>query len=141
MPQGRLAGRSNAATPKSGVIPTALQAPNANAHIERWIGSARRECLDRPLILSQRQLNRVLRVYVRHDTSSARTAHSTRKRPTQARRPPSQAGAPDQRWRRDDETSSAASSTNTKPRQPESELMHPTPSHSGSTARLMPSFA
>jgi hypothetical protein len=67
IPQGRLAGRSKVATPKSGVIPTPLQAPNANAHIERWIGSARRECLDRPLILSQRQLNRVLRVYVRHD--------------------------------------------------------------------------
>jgi len=48
------------------VIRTPLQAPNANAHIERWIGSLRRECLDRLLILSRRQLERVLRVYVRH---------------------------------------------------------------------------
>jgi putative transposase len=48
------------------VIRTPLQAPNANAHIERWVGSVRRECLDRLLILSRRQLDRVLRVYVRH---------------------------------------------------------------------------
>jgi transposase InsO family protein len=48
------------------VIRTPLKAPNANAHIERWVGSARRECLDRLLIFRRRQLERVLRVYVRH---------------------------------------------------------------------------
>ena len=48
------------------IIRTAIQAPNANAHIERWIGSARRECLDRMLIFGRRQLEHVLRVYVRH---------------------------------------------------------------------------
>ena len=48
------------------VIRTPLQAPNANAHIERWVGSVRRECLDRLLIIGRRQLERVLRVYVRH---------------------------------------------------------------------------
>jgi transposase InsO family protein len=48
------------------VIRTPIQAPNANAHIERWVGSARRECLDRLLIFSRRQLEHVLRVYVRH---------------------------------------------------------------------------
>jgi transposase InsO family protein len=48
------------------VIRTPLQAPNANAHVERWVGSARRECLDRLLIFGHRQLERVLRVYVRH---------------------------------------------------------------------------
>jgi putative transposase len=48
------------------VIRTPLRAPNANAHIERWVGSLRRECLDRLLILSPRQLERVLRGYVRH---------------------------------------------------------------------------
>jgi putative transposase len=32
------------------VIRTPVQAPNANAHMERWIGSVRRECLDRLLI-------------------------------------------------------------------------------------------
>ena len=48
------------------VIRTPLKAPNANAHIEHWIGSARRECLDRLLIFSRRQLDRVVRVYIGH---------------------------------------------------------------------------
>jgi hypothetical protein len=34
-----------------------------NAHVERWVGSVRRQCLDRLLIFSRRQLERVLRVY------------------------------------------------------------------------------
>jgi len=48
------------------VIRTPVRAPNANAHIERWVGSVRRECLDRLLIFNRRQLERVLHVYVRH---------------------------------------------------------------------------
>ena len=48
------------------VIRTPIQAPNANAHIERWVGSARRECLDRILIFNRRQLERVLSIYVQH---------------------------------------------------------------------------
>jgi len=48
------------------VIRTPVQAPNANAHMKRWVGSVRRECLDRLLIFSRRQLEHALRVYVRH---------------------------------------------------------------------------
>jgi transposase InsO family protein len=48
------------------VIRTPVRAPNANAHIERWVGSVRRECLDRLLIFNRRQLQRVLQVYVGH---------------------------------------------------------------------------
>jgi len=48
------------------VIHTPVKAPNANAHIERWVGTVRRECLDRLLILGRRQLEHVLRVYVKH---------------------------------------------------------------------------
>ncbi len=48
------------------VICTPVRAPNANAHAERWVGSVRRECLDRLLIFSRRQLEHVLRVYTRH---------------------------------------------------------------------------
>jgi putative transposase len=48
------------------VISTPLRAPNANAYMERWVGSVRRECLDRLLIVGRRQLEHVLRVYVRH---------------------------------------------------------------------------
>jgi putative transposase len=47
-------------------IRTPLRAPNANAHTERWVGSVRRDCLDRLLIFSRRQLEWVLRIYVRH---------------------------------------------------------------------------
>ena len=48
------------------VIRTPARAPNANAYMERWVGSVRRECLDRLLIFNRRQLERVVRVYVRH---------------------------------------------------------------------------
>ena len=48
------------------VIRTPVQAPNANAHAERWVGSVRRECLDRLLIFSRRQLEHVLCVYTQH---------------------------------------------------------------------------
>jgi transposase InsO family protein len=52
------------------VIRTPVRAPNANAHMERWIGTVRRECLDRLLILGRRQLEHVLRVYVKHYNDS-----------------------------------------------------------------------
>jgi transposase InsO family protein len=48
------------------IIRTPVRAPNANAHMERWVGSVRRECLDRLLIVGRRQLEHVLRVYVKH---------------------------------------------------------------------------
>jgi transposase InsO family protein len=48
------------------IIRTPVRAPNANAHVERWVGSVRRECLDRLLIVGRRQLEHVLCVYVRH---------------------------------------------------------------------------
>ena len=48
------------------VIRTPVRAPNANAHMERWVGSVRRECLDRLLIVGRRQLEHVLRVYIDH---------------------------------------------------------------------------
>jgi putative transposase len=48
------------------IVRTPIQAPNANAYAERWVGSVRRECLDRLLIFGGRQLEHVLRVYVRH---------------------------------------------------------------------------
>jgi transposase InsO family protein len=46
------------------VIRTPIAAPIAKAHAERWVGSVRRECLDRILILSQSHLEGVLREYV-----------------------------------------------------------------------------
>jgi putative transposase len=54
------------AAEKIKIIRTPVRAPNANAHMERWVGSVRRECLDRLLIVGRRQLEHVLRVYVQH---------------------------------------------------------------------------
>jgi putative transposase len=45
---------------------TPVQAPNANAHAERWIRTVRAECLDWLLILGRGHLEQVLRVYVQH---------------------------------------------------------------------------
>jgi transposase InsO family protein len=54
------------------IIRTPIRAPNANAYAERWVGTLRRECLDRILIINRRHLEHVLRLY---------TAHYNRHRP------------------------------------------------------------
>jgi putative transposase len=46
------------------LIKAPIAAPRAKAHAERWVSSARRECLDRILVVSRRQLETVLREYV-----------------------------------------------------------------------------
>jgi putative transposase len=48
------------------VIRTPIQAPNANAHAERWVRTLRADCLDRILILGRRHLEHVLRIYRQH---------------------------------------------------------------------------
>ena len=48
------------------IIKTPVQAPRANAIAERWIASARSECLDRMLITGERHLRLVLSEYVDH---------------------------------------------------------------------------
>jgi len=45
------------------IVRTPIAAPRANAIVERFLGSVRRECLDHLLILSERHLLRVLRAY------------------------------------------------------------------------------
>ncbi len=48
------------------IIRTPIRAPRANAFAERFVGTIRRECLDRMLILGRRQLETVLAEYVDH---------------------------------------------------------------------------
>jgi putative transposase len=48
------------------VLRTPVQAPNANAYAERWIGTIRAECLDWLLIVGRGHLEQVLRVYAAH---------------------------------------------------------------------------
>jgi len=51
------------------ILKTPVRAPRANAICERMIGTLRRECLDRMLILGRRHLEAVLAEYVEHYNS------------------------------------------------------------------------
>lgn len=48
------------------VIRTPVRAPRANAYAERWVRTARRECLDHIVLVGRRHTESVLRTYVRH---------------------------------------------------------------------------
>ena len=48
------------------VLRTLVRAPRANAYAERWVGTVRRELLDRMLIVGCRQLRSVLAEYADH---------------------------------------------------------------------------
>jgi putative transposase len=51
------------------ILRSPIQAPRANAIMERWIGGCRRELCDQTLIWNQRHLLRVLRDYETHHNS------------------------------------------------------------------------
>jgi putative transposase len=48
------------------IIKTPVRSPRANAIAERWVGSVRRQCLDRMLIISERHLQLILSEYADH---------------------------------------------------------------------------
>jgi hypothetical protein len=85
--------------------PYARPGTNANAHAERWVGSARRERLDRLLLFSRRQLEHVLRIDTRHlqprsAASGARTPEHADGNPAPLRAPPYPATTPQRPARR-----------------------------------------
>jgi transposase InsO family protein len=83
------------------VIHAPIAAPRAKAHAERWVGSARRECLDRILIVSHKHLERVLHEYVAY-YNTHRPHRSLEQRPPLLERPPVVADDPESSVRRRD---------------------------------------
>jgi putative transposase len=70
------------------VIKAPVLAPRARAHAERWVGTLRRECLDRLLILGRRQLESVVvHVYAAH-YNAHRPHRSLGQHPPLAKPPP-----------------------------------------------------
>ena len=82
------------------IIEAPVQAPRANALAERWIASARRECLDRMLITGERHLQLVLGEYADH-YNTHRPHRTLRQSPPAGRPYPPAAGPSIQVLRRD----------------------------------------
>jgi putative transposase len=67
------------------IIKTLVQAPRANVIAERWVGSARRECLDRMLVAGERHCGWSSASTPITAIRIGRTGHCGRSRPPDAR--------------------------------------------------------
>jgi putative transposase len=65
------------------VVRTPFRTPRANTFAERWVRTARAECLDWTLIQGRRQLERVLRTYTTHYNRARPIVASTSPRPSE----------------------------------------------------------
>ena len=74
------------------ILKTPVRTPVANTFAERWIGSIRRELLDRTIIWNQRQLERLVVDYIDHynDHRPHRSLDQRPPRATEAPTPPGQ---------------------------------------------------
>ena len=75
------------------VIKAPVRAPRARPHVERWVGTLRRECLDRLLIVGRRHLERVVAAYTLH-YNEHRPHRSLDQRPPVSHISPADARAP-----------------------------------------------
>jgi transposase InsO family protein len=82
------------------ILRTPVRAPRANAIAERWIGTVRREILDRMLIVNRRHLETVLAEYLAH--FNAHRPHRALHQAAPLRPLPQGASSPDLRLRRRD---------------------------------------
>ena len=91
----KFAGSSDAVLRAEGirVIKTPIAAPNANAYMERQIGTGRRECFDWLLIVGHRHLEKVVGAWIEH-YNEARPHRSLDLRPPIARSDPVSMDAP-----------------------------------------------
>jgi putative transposase len=71
------------------VIKAPVRAPKSRAHAERWVGTVRRECLDRLLIVGRRHLQHVVAAYTRH-YNEHRPHRALLQRPPLAQPPPNE---------------------------------------------------
>ena len=103
------------------IVLTAPQAPRMNATMERWIGSVRRELLDRILITNARHLRKVLIEHESHFNSHRPHRALNHASPLRALPDPSTPTS-----KSSDETHSAASYTNTPKSHRVAEFREPT---------------
>jgi transposase InsO family protein len=83
------------------IIRTPVRAPRANAFAERFVGTIRRECLDRILVFNRRQLETVLSEFVDHYNSHR--PHRSLEQASPLGPPPAPIACPDpKRLRRSD---------------------------------------
>jgi transposase InsO family protein len=90
------------------VVRTPVRSPRANAFAERFVGTVRRECLDRLLIFHRRQLQSVLAEFVGHYNGHRPHRSLNQQAPAESEvAPPSRIGYPDPtRLRRTDKLGS-----------------------------------
>ncbi|MCP4086104.1 MAG: transposase [Actinomycetia bacterium] len=70
------------------ILPTPVRTPVANTFAERWIGSVRRELLDRTIIWNQRQLERLITDYIAHHNQHRPHQSLGQRPPTPVDEPP-----------------------------------------------------
>lgn len=73
------------------ILKTPVRTPVANAFAERWIGSIRRELLDRTIIWNRRQLERLVADYIAHYNVHRPHRSLSQRSPTRAAEPASMA--------------------------------------------------